>query len=83
MQHQPKLRLFWVFSIRTKYEMVILYHSRKGENARKLESRRDAMAQWRRFAFFDKEVLKDANGPWMKVRVCSTCCTNFVLQRPL
>ncbi|KAF4318486.1 hypothetical protein BBO99_00007163 [Phytophthora kernoviae] len=24
------------------------------------------MAQWRRFAFFDKEVLKDANGPWMK-----------------
>lgn len=26
------------------------------------------MAQWRRFAFFDKEVLKDGNGPWMKVR---------------
>ncbi|RLN94190.1 hypothetical protein BBJ28_00024298 [Nothophytophthora sp. Chile5] len=24
------------------------------------------MAQWRRFAFFDKEVLKDAGGPWMK-----------------
>ncbi|CAH0489826.1 unnamed protein product [Peronospora farinosa] len=24
------------------------------------------MAQWRRFAFFDKEVLKDASGPWMK-----------------
>lgn len=28
------------------------------------------MAQWRRFAFFDKEVLKDAGGIWMKVR-CS------------
>ncbi|TMW62450.1 hypothetical protein Poli38472_005068 [Pythium oligandrum] len=24
------------------------------------------MAQWRRFAFFDREVLKDANGLWMK-----------------
>ncbi|GAB9470414.1 Vacuolar protein sorting-associated protein 11 [Globisporangium polare] len=24
------------------------------------------MAQWRRFAFFDKETLKDANGLWLK-----------------
>ncbi|KAJ0409947.1 hypothetical protein P43SY_005841 [Pythium insidiosum] len=24
------------------------------------------MAQWRRFAFFDKEVLRDSNGLWMK-----------------
>lgn len=30
-----------------------------------------SMAQWRRFAFFDKEVLKDGNGPWMKVRAVS------------
>jgi hypothetical protein len=24
------------------------------------------MAQWRRFAFFEKEVLKDSNGLWMQ-----------------
>jgi hypothetical protein len=40
-------------------------HSR-GENDEKPEF---VMAQWRRFAFFDKEVLKDASGPWMKVGI--------------